>query len=1336
MSPSKRIFTVQIGNDPLASLYLSSLAGATGGATVRAADATELADAVIEALSLITRVAPSIFIDAGSRLPGYDPNGGVFESDTGNIQEDPLFIAGYYLSQIEAGQGQQSPAVDAGSGPADATNIAMSEHTTRTDGVNDANTVDMGYHYIEGVTLLSLTAEVLPSPVDGELHGTVSPAYTLIYEGAAENVIRLEAEPDEGWSVLQWTGTDDDTLTTLENTVTLTEDTTVTVTFQKRRARVVTVPGDYTTIQGAVSAANEGDTIVVDPGTYNSGYGEFALIIDKPLTITSRNPDDPTVVAATIIDGLNARPGGEWANMGVIFGPEAGRNTVFNGFTIQNCGGRSADGDDGDRDIGHPNGYDGNPIHGAAMWLLPGSAPVIKNCVLRDNRIVAGNGGVGVDADETNNAGRGGWGGWARGGAVYCAADTNPKFVNCLIENNYAEGGDGGNGGAYSDEGGLANYGGSYTPPVPVNIDPDGFGAETATQEEIWRLWPWDFAVDVEAQLGTQPYSPVVGITGGTGSYFGDYRFYSAYGGGVFIDQRSKVEFVSCTIRGNRTFGGMSGQGGVAAEVGRFTEPLVPFEIPSYGGGVYCAALTEVTFTECSFEDNQASPTLAGQDPNFRLDPYIGFGGGVAAEGTANLMFVDCNFTGNEADTGGGLYVLNSEFTAIDCNVASNVALRGAGIAGTGGLVNIVGSDVKNNQAVTDPEDPNDNTILPVGAGILCSTASALIHDCNLAGNLSDGSGGAIYLRGQNASSIFNCLITNNRAIRDGGGVSTNWYAEPMIRNCTFFGNSASGIVDDPDMTGMGGAIFCGYMSEATVIDSILWSDNAAQGAELAVGTGFELDPLCGTLNVSYSNVGPGPNSIYAGDDCVLAFGEGVINNNPLFVSGPLGDFYLSNRSVPGQNVNSPSVDTGSDLASSVGMSRYTTRTDRAPDTDLVDMGFHYSFLEPCRFCDLVFDGTIKFDDFAMLALRWLDTGCSEADGWCDGADLTFDSLVDTRDLAVFADCWMVSDTTPPAPDPAEWETRPYLSGNTARMVATEALDGWWGDEVEYFFQAVYGNGHDSGWQSSRVYIDGGLASNMEYGYRVKARDPMGNETEWSSVEFAGGADIRPPAPEPYVIQVQALSSQSLQITATIASDDNGVQYYFDANDVLGGHDSGWIDSPTYIDVNLAPGTVYCYRVKARDLSARQNETGFSEFNCGSTLVPADANAPAPNPMTFDPNGLPREFDLDGMDNTPFDYWAEMMATTAVDDSGGIVEYFFECDEAGFSSDWQTDPIYSVLIGRNNTGVRFRVRARDESGNVTEWSEWVQLLARPEQPSLTQGTDNGTGGGGGIVAGG
>jgi parallel beta-helix repeat protein len=67
----------------------------------------------------------------------------------GNLSLDPLFLAGpgggYYLSQTASGQAVDSPAVDAGSDSA--TNLGLDQRTTRSDGMADVGTVDMGYHY-------------------------------------------------------------------------------------------------------------------------------------------------------------------------------------------------------------------------------------------------------------------------------------------------------------------------------------------------------------------------------------------------------------------------------------------------------------------------------------------------------------------------------------------------------------------------------------------------------------------------------------------------------------------------------------------------------------------------------------------------------------------------------------------------------------------------------------------------------------------------------------------------------------------------------------------------------------------------------------------------------------------------------------------------------------------------------------------------------------------------------------------------------------------------------------------------------------------------------------
>ena len=62
---------------------------------------------------------------------------------------------------------------------------------------------------------------------------------------------------------------------------------------------------------------------------------------------------------------------------------------------------------------------------------------------------------------------------------------------------------------------------------------------------------------------------------------------------------------------------------------------------------------------------------------------------------------------------------------------------------------------------------------------------------------------------------------------------------------------------------------------------------------------------------------------------------------DPLFVTGPLGDYYLS-QTHAGQAVTSPCKNAGSDSAANLGMDTKTTRTDSVADANKVDMGYHY----------------------------------------------------------------------------------------------------------------------------------------------------------------------------------------------------------------------------------------------------------------------------------------------------------------------------------------------------------------------------------------------------------
>ena len=87
-------------------------------------------------------------------------------------------------------------------------------------------------------------------------------------------------------------------------------------------------------------------------------------------------------------------------------------------------------------------------------------------------------------------------------------------------------------------------------------------------------------------------------------------------------------------------------------------------------------------------------------------------------------------------------------------------------------------------------------------------------------------------------------------------------------------------------------------------------------------------------------------------------------------------------------------------------------------------------------------------------------------------------------------------DTSPPTPNPSTWSTAPYATGTTSiKMYATAASDS---SGVQYYFDCTTSGGHDSGWQSSRIYEDTGLSANTSYTYRVKTRDTSSNQNTGS----------------------------------------------------------------------------------------------------------------------------------------------------------------------------------------------------------------------------------------------
>jgi hypothetical protein len=289
-----------------------------------------------------------------------------------------------------------------------------------------------------------------------------------------------------------------------------------------------------------------------------------------------------------------------------------------------------------------------------------------------------------------------------------------------------------------------------------------------------------------------------------------------------------------------------------------------------------------------------------------------------------------------------------------NCSIVSNTAT-----GGDGGQVN-------------DPYSFDGDGGLAFGGG-LCGTVA--ISNSAISGNQASRGAGELMvpLSGGGgicctaSSSIINCLITGNSAPFFGTGIYVLYDGNhTIIKGCTLSNNTAAYAVDC-DGFGL-------YPAAATITDSIIWDHN-----------GWDVSTSC---SVTYSCL----------EQNVV--GTGNVHSDPCFVTGPFGDYYLS-QIAAGQAFDSPCVDAGSDTADNLGMDIFTTRTDEIGDAGVVDMGYH--FPAPIA-ADINKDCVVDAVDYTILASQWRqEPGIPSADIAPPGGD----GIVNEKDLAVLADTWL-----------------------------------------------------------------------------------------------------------------------------------------------------------------------------------------------------------------------------------------------------------------------------------------------------------------------------------------
>ncbi|AQQ70238.1 hypothetical protein SMSP2_00581 [Limihaloglobus sulfuriphilus] len=209
---------------------------------------------------------------------------------------------------------------------------------------------------------------------------------------------------------------------------------------------VLLVPSEYPTIQDAVNASANGDTVEVEPGTYTGEGNTNIELLGKAITVRSAKGPLRTIIECGGIS-INAET---FNSRGFYLHQAERRDTVIEGFTIQNgiIHGSEIPADNmrWNLDPSHPIGAGIN---------CEFASPTIRNCRIMNCGTELG-GGIGcvganpvIENCNIQGCRAGGYGpceSGGRGGAIGMIRHSNASIFNCEIKYNmgyYNSGGGG-----------------------------------------------------------------------------------------------------------------------------------------------------------------------------------------------------------------------------------------------------------------------------------------------------------------------------------------------------------------------------------------------------------------------------------------------------------------------------------------------------------------------------------------------------------------------------------------------------------------------------------------------------------------------------------------------------------------------------------------------------------------------------------------------------------------------------------------------------------------------------------------------------------------------------
>ncbi len=442
------------------------------------------------------------------------------------------------------------------------------------------------------------------------------------------------------------------------------------------------VPTDYATIQSAIDASINGDTIIIADGTY-SGEGNTNLDTKgKSITIQSKNGPENCIIQ------------GSYDVRGFHFNSGETNSTVLSGLTIGWAG------------------HENNGLDGGAIACENNSSPIIDNCIIQDNRSYSG-GGIWIKESspkiqnctftrnlssaikivnnpsvvEIINSDIIGNTGLPNGGGVY-ASRANVSIQNCrIISNKQANGYWAGDGG------------GVYSTFSTISISESIIASNTA-HEEGGGVYAINSSVQISNCLINSNYAVY-------------------YGGGLRIQQRYNPG-CSTVIKNSTICNNSAGKNSGGLSVGTSIEDI------------FNCIIWNNTNGQVGGCDNITYSNIQGACPgegNIDLDPL--FEGSGSYKLSANSPCIDAGTTnnapnidleGNLRPAGNGVDMGAYEFQKVDsdqdgvsddidnCPNTPNPDQRDLNNDGEGDLCD---DDVDGDGLTNDVDDDDDNDTMP-----------------------------------------------------------------------------------------------------------------------------------------------------------------------------------------------------------------------------------------------------------------------------------------------------------------------------------------------------------------------------------------------------------------------------------------------------------------------------------------------------------------------------------------------------------------------------------------------------------------------------------------------